>query len=190
MTQNLVEFTVAEPVHSTRAEPLRLTHHYRWLSRLGQWVAVKLKFENAADHAAIKRYVIDKRKVTKYIVEQMRYLEQFWARKPRRVFMGPEALSEILGDASPLNHMVTFPISFEAWQPTTGTQVYGLMVTVVPWMKGAIVMPDDEYTKALDANERQRQRIHELEEQNRRLLRERYADVAFAEDVFDDPSSR
>ncbi len=110
----------------------------QWLQRLA-WKF--LNWRGAMDQAyepktTVRRHVIDADKFVDLILKQRRALFDGFRKDGQRLLIGSEDYRELMGEISALG----YHFEFQAEIGKNG-RFMGLNVEVVPWMRGAILMP-------------------------------------------------
>lgn len=109
----------------------------RWLQRLAwrflQWRgALAQAYE---PKTTIRRHTIDADRFIERVFKQKRALLEGFNRDGQRLLIGSEDYFDLMGELSINEHF-----SFTA-QVGYDRQLVGLKVEVIPWMRGAVVMP-------------------------------------------------
>mgnify|MGYP003500764133 CR=1 len=109
----------------------------QWLQRLA-WRF--LNWRRAMDQAyeptvAVKRHLIDADKFMDRLLKQRRALFDGYRKEGQRLVIGSEDYFELMGEPAIHHHF-----NFKA-EVGMGRQLMGLDVEVVPWIRGAVVMP-------------------------------------------------
>lgn len=109
----------------------------QWLQRLA-WRF--LNWRRAMDQAyeptvTVKRHLIDADKFMDRLLKQRRALFDGYRKEGQRLVIGSEDYFELMGEPAIHHHF-----NFKAEVGMSG-RLMGLDVEVVPWMRGAVVMP-------------------------------------------------
>lgn len=110
-----------------------------WLQRLCCWVMRKLgAFHDIAEMEYV-RIDVDGGKFMERIFKQKISLEYVYRYKPERLLIGAEDYRELMG-GDEIRSMLSFDAHMNVRDNGYPT-VVGLRVTVIPWMRGLLVMP-------------------------------------------------
>ncbi len=118
-------------------EPVK---RWRPMQRLAWWFLRKTGGVSNAikDRADYRRIVIDTKKVGDAIMRAM-HEAQMARLRPSKVFMGPAQVDGLMSDPDYFRSML--PQNFEV-RMGFNREVFGLPVTVVPWMDGVLVLAE------------------------------------------------
>ncbi len=113
-----------------------------WLQRLCCWVLHKLGAVHDFPEMQYTRIDVDKGAFMDRIFKQKISLDYVYHYKPERLLIGAEDYQELMGGPE-IRSMLTFDAGINV-RDRNYTHVMGLRVTVVPWMRGLLVMPRGE----------------------------------------------
>lgn len=115
---------------------LREDRHSPWLQRTLFWALGKLGAFSKGESITTERYVIEADDFMERLFKQEHALEGYFNRKPTRLFIGADDYAQLMNHPT-VSHYFAFDAQYHY-----GREVHGLRVTVVPWMRGMLVMPD------------------------------------------------
>lgn len=114
-----------------------------WLHRFLWWALLKLDALNTSmtERVDVLRLPIDNGEVFHRILEARHGLFDV-RRQPRRVLIGPETLSELIGCPEVRDWMGAFEFNAPACRDG---KIFDLPIEVVPQMEGVVVLTDDAH---------------------------------------------
>jgi hypothetical protein len=140
-----IEFLAA--THSAARSYIPDTYQFRrdrgwvWLQRLALWALRKIGAQAFRDDQTVVRHTIDTRKFLDALVRQRAEIMALYHRRGERLLVGYEEFREITGIA--MENPLTFAVQYDWREPGGPTLVYGMRVTVIPWMRGILVLPKE-----------------------------------------------
>ena len=106
-----------------------------------RWLLVKwLGGDNPNEDARVTRIRFSVDDFIRRMHEQRRYVFQHHNVTPTRVIMGAEDFEDVMSMQSSLNNVFSFHASYPGGLDGRPT-VFGMEVTVIPWMRGCVVLP-------------------------------------------------
>lgn len=129
MSPQYIEFVQAVRVPMVMQYP-------RWHDRFRWWIVKKLGGENPHESVKVTRVPIDGKTFADRLFKQKRELFDSFRREPASLLIGAQDFEELM-DSPEIQQSIRFQASFNYGRH----EVYGLTVTVIPWMRGAVVMP-------------------------------------------------
>lgn len=111
-----------------------------WIQRLCFWFLRRIGsfHEENVKSVKYKTHAINADKFLDVVINQMQCLDFNWHRRPKRLLVGSEDYTNIMGEVVELQ-----PFSFKC-EYRVGPKppdICGLIVEVIPWMRGILVMP-------------------------------------------------
>lgn len=131
------------PVELKNRFAYRPERGYAWLQRACIWILRKLGCNAVGEELKVTRQLIRQDNVADALMQQSEVARHIFRDPDRihRVLMGPDQYQEIMKELWSAGYL-TF-----RGNATGGINgrpvVFGLEVTVVPWMHGLLVMPDE-----------------------------------------------
>lgn len=135
---------------------LREDRGYVWLQKIALWVLKKLGCYAIKTEQVAVKVVIDTKKIVDKVMIQDEELAKLYHYRGSRLLVGHEEFREMC------RVEMSHPLSLSAqyiWQEraSTMTEPYkvtrtacGLKVTVIPWMRGVLVLPKDFDQNGMD----------------------------------------
>jgi len=108
----------------------------RWHYRIRWWIVKKLGGTNPYETVKVTRIPVDGKTFADRLFTQKRYIYEQFGREPVSLLMGSEDYEELM-DSPEVYKMLSMTSSFNYGQH----DVYDMRVTIVPWMRGILVMP-------------------------------------------------
>ena len=163
MTDQRVQFLLTKTHKDTSFVPdtfqLRTNRPMVWLQKIIFYVLRKLECYAIQYNLRIERVALSPEKLLTSLLRQRQELVMTYHQYGERLLIGPEEFRELAESAWPQTQ-ITYPVSFELkynWYPNGeqgyyqdeemraghGYQVCGMKVTIVPWMKGILVVPKE-----------------------------------------------
>lgn len=134
-----VEFIETKTTHHLRVheDRFQLTPKRGWLrlQRLCFWVLAKLECHSVDEVIEYTRHRIDTDDLVRKIHMQRIGLLEHYNREGRRLLIGAEDFSKLMGSPE-IRNLMSFDAKYHS-----GREIMGMKVTVVPWMKGMLVLP-------------------------------------------------
>jgi hypothetical protein len=107
-----------------------------WWDGLRWWLVGLLGGENPNVSVKVTRIPIDEKEFMARLWKQRRHLFDRFHREPKTLLIGAEDYEEMMDSPT-----IRQALRFEAEYNYGAHEVYGLKVMVIPWMRGAVVMP-------------------------------------------------
>lgn len=150
MSDNVVQFVTKRYHHETKhivqdhAYQFRDDRPCRWLQKACLWVLKKLGAHYIHKQAVVTetKHVLDIDSAFKAIRIQKEKLFRDYHLYGTRVLIGSDDFAELMA-SDEINAYAIFTKKMELWGGNLCT-IFGMTVEVVPWMKGVIVMPDND----------------------------------------------
>lgn len=108
----------------------------RWRDSPRWWLVKLLGGANPYETLKVVRIPIDAKDFMGKLYAQRRELFEQFNREPKELLIGGEDYEEMM-NCKGINRMFSFDGSYNK-----GRSVMGLRIKVIPWMRGALVMPD------------------------------------------------
>lgn len=116
---------------------LREDRGFVWLQKLAIFVLAKLGCQLVEDRVEVQRVVLDGRTFVERILKQRAELERHFNKRAVSLLIGAEDYADLMGSPE-ITQMLTFRAD-DAYMYRG--EFMGLTVTIVPWMRGLLVMP-------------------------------------------------
>ena len=143
MRPNIIQFVEKRRhlrlVDRNEAYSFRKDRPFHFLQRVCLWVLRKIKAHAQTEISYYTRHTIDTRNFVECLLRQTRHLEADHHQKPRRLLIGAETFQRMVGGQE-VQNLMNFRCEYEA-RNGYAPHILGLEVTVVPWMRGLLVMP-------------------------------------------------
>ena len=154
MFEQEVRYVATELSHRQRFIPehfqLRNDRPHVWLQKAAIWVLRKLGCYAYLDEQIITKKIIDTHDISKKIVESMKGAVEYAHYEGRHLLVGYEEFQELAQMEYDRPFSIKVPYYFTTSKtpadygpPEYETRVYQMKVTVIPWMKGVLVLPKD-----------------------------------------------
>ncbi len=133
--------------HENVFAPKNLTGWYgwerNWIQRFCFWYLKRIGAfynEPMEKEVVYKTFQVDTGKFADRVINQMHVLDEYWRMKPKHLLIGVEDYSEIMKQSvdQPFNFNIEYCIG-------SRKSLFGLTVHVIPWMKGILVMPNEQF---------------------------------------------
>ena len=108
---------------------------YKWWDTPRWWLVKLLGGANPLETVRVVRVPIDGKDFMERMWKQRRALVEQFRPEPTSILVGAEDFEELMG-----THGISQQFTFDA-EFGHGPRLYGLKVTVIPWMRGVLVMP-------------------------------------------------
>ena len=135
----IVEFLQTEEIRTTYlrkdAYVFRKDRPYHLIQHLCCWIMGKIGAFASGETVAYTKHIIDTQKFIEKLFRQHSHLVEYFNRKPKRLLIGADDFSEMMG-SDEIRQMMTFQAEYNY-----GREIMGLQVEVIPWMRGILVMP-------------------------------------------------
>lgn len=142
-----VPFTKHEPVKSLieleNKFQFRQERGWKLLQCLCLWVLRKLGCYAIECNLTYKTHTIRPDDFVRNLIDQKREIVELYHLKGDRLLIGPEEYFDILKQDHELEQLGMFPSTSFVGSCNYGKQILGMKVTVIPWMKGMLVVPKD-----------------------------------------------
>lgn len=122
---------------------------FHWLQRALLWGLAKLRCHAVDDRVIVTRQVIHRQDFIDYIARQQRELLDLHYHRGSRVLIGAQDFEEIM-HSKEIHQMFTFRVDYATyhksdrpWAEPHRRELCGMLITVVPWMKGILVLPKE-----------------------------------------------
>jgi hypothetical protein len=143
MNRQTVEFIETERVNVTfdRPEAFTFRADKKWprLQRLCLWILRRLGAHDLGERIEMRRHVIHPEDLTEAIYRQEEQILDLFHHRGSRILIGPEEWERFLHDTPPyMMHSFSAPYGHGS-----SPQLLGMPVTMVPWMKGVLVVPKE-----------------------------------------------
>lgn len=120
------------------AYTLRNDRPHPWLQRIALWVLKKLDCVYMRHEFQVERHIIDTGRLVDTLCKQRQELMLTYHKHGSRLLIGAEEYTTLMGEEL---RGTMFSFSTEYGYSSMG-KVFGLEVTVIPWMKGLLVVPE------------------------------------------------
>ncbi len=116
-----------------------------WLQKILFWILKKLELN--ADQIEyvpdkIERILFDSDKFMQTLVQQRKELIDFYHYyEAERVLIGQNTFNELMESDYEFRQMFTFNVQYKYGGSYNGYNVYGMKMTIIPWMEGILVLP-------------------------------------------------
>jgi hypothetical protein len=114
------------------------TKRWAWLHRAAWWFLKKTSGVNNAIECktTYKEVVIDNKLIAERIMQTINELNIANIR-PAEIFMGPDEFSEAMYEMRD-SYSFSVPMGYNR-------EIFGLRVTIIPWMRGMVVVPERRF---------------------------------------------
>lgn len=113
---------------------------YHWIQKFCFWILRKIGAYRRENIHSFKKFTINPDSFMERLFKQNSYLQKEFNMKPSKLFIGAEDYTAVMG-GDEMRQMLQFNTSYHFRDGRCGIEIMGLKVTVVPWMRGIIVMP-------------------------------------------------
>jgi hypothetical protein len=118
---------------------VRKDFRWNWQATLASWLIRKIGVNARDRKIEVKRALIEPAKIVDAIFKQkIAHIDEH--REPKRLLIGSDDFSELMQTIH-FSDAVTIGCEYYRGDGRGGRQVLGLDVEVIPWMRGALVMP-------------------------------------------------
>jgi hypothetical protein len=139
---NIVEYAVTKRsvVESFAPDTYAFRRDRGWvaLQTFALWILRKLKCFAPVKDVCYTRCRIDSFDLLKALLAQQRDLLEFYHLRGERVLVGYDVYSELAQLTQPVSLTLQYHLS-----DAGKTTICGMKVTVIPWMRGMLVLPKD-----------------------------------------------
>lgn len=116
----------------------RLTRAVKWLLlRLDAWPVVTERWRAKTWER------IDEGNLVNALHKNIESVDSIWRGECSRVLVGPDVMCELLREIEELQQPFTVPVSFRLGKGSE-VKLFGLKVQYVPWMRGTLLVPEEE----------------------------------------------
>jgi hypothetical protein len=124
------------PYFRNDAFSFRKDRPFHLLQRLCCWVMRKLMAFDIGENISYTKHIIDTRSFIDRLFKQQDHIKGHFNRRPTRLLIGAEDFAALMGTEE-IRQMLTFRAEYGY-----NKEIMGLMVEVIPWMRGILVMPE------------------------------------------------
>lgn len=128
---------VFKDIEDESAFQVRKDRPFLWLQRLCFWFLSRLGAYRLDDRVEMRRVAFNADKFMERLFQQKETLAREFNYHPDRLLIGAGDFEELMHETE-----IYSPFTFNA-NYYQSRQVYGLKVTVVPWMRGVLVVPNE-----------------------------------------------
>jgi len=108
---------------------------WAWLQRVCFWFLRRRNCNVVEEQVTYTRHTVDTANALHAIAKQRAGLLQHYNHEGERVLIGAEDFAQLMSSPE-ISNMVSFTASYR-----DGPQVMGMRITVLPWMRGILVLP-------------------------------------------------
>jgi hypothetical protein len=119
---------------------LRRDKKYVWVQRACFWVLKKIGAYYIKHTISYSRIPIEPDKFMEKLFKQRVELEDIYYTRPSQLFIGAQDYEELMGSPE-IRQMLQFNAQYWVKEEGYRPEIMGLSVTIIPWMKGILVMP-------------------------------------------------
>lgn len=119
----------------TEAFQLRTDRPAQWLQKACFFVLRNLRAFYIGETVTIERHTLNARTFIEMLFKQRQGIERFFNMRPTTLLIGAEDYAELMHEAA-----ATQMFQFRA-EYGYGSEILGMTVQVIPWMRGCLVMP-------------------------------------------------
>ncbi len=112
---------------------------YWWVQKTCFWILKKIGAYNQEQTFSYKKFTIDPQSFMERLFRQKSYITEEFNVKPSKLFIGDEDFSEMMSSKE-IRQSLSFNATYN-FNIGNETKVMGLKVSIIPWMRGIIVMP-------------------------------------------------
>lgn len=117
---------------------LRRDRGWVWVQKIAIWILRKLGCYAVQKELKLTRHVVNTDSLIEALYKQQGEMFKCYHYRGERLLIGPEEFRELTGED--LKYPTSMRLSYN-WQEGAEATVCGLKVTIVPWMKGLLVVP-------------------------------------------------
>jgi hypothetical protein len=143
MTNQTIEFValtkLRTPFDNTEAFQFRKDRPAQWLQKVCFFVLRKLQAFYISDAVTIERHTLDAKTFMERLFKQKDGIERFFNRRPTKLLIGAEDYAELMQEVA-ATQMFSFHAEY-VYGSGYGSEILGMTVQVIPWMRGCLVMP-------------------------------------------------
>ena len=114
---------------------LRKDRPHFWLQKICCWTMKKLGAFDVGEEIRYTRHTIDTESFIDRLFKQQDHIRGYFNRRPTRLLIGAEDFAALMGTEE-IRQMLNFRAEYGY-----NKEIMGLMVEVIPWMRGILVMP-------------------------------------------------
>ena len=134
--------TAFKTVTDSNAFAIREDRPHLWLQKACCWVMGKLGAYRRDTQTKIEYRTIDADSFITRIAKQRESVFELMNREPRELLIGAQDYAELMHETVS-THMFSFDAAYMRGDHRNRT-VMGLRVRVIPWMRGVLVVPNDD----------------------------------------------
>lgn len=135
-------YTEFKTVTDSSAFTVREDRPHIWLQKACCWVLGKLGAYRQDTQTKIEYRTIDADSFMVRIAKQHSAVFELLNRRPKELLIGAQDYAELMHETES-HHMFSFDATYTRGEHG-GRTVMGLKVRVIPWMRGVLVVPNDE----------------------------------------------
>ena len=135
-------YTEFKTVTDSNAFAVREDRPHLWLQKACCWVMGKLGAYRRDTQTKIEYRTIDADSFVTRIAKQRESVFALMNREPRELLIGAQDYAELMHETMS-HHMFSFDATYMRGEHGVRT-VMGLKVRVIPWMRGVLVVPNDD----------------------------------------------
>ena len=135
-------YTEFKAVTDNNAFAIREDRPHLWLQKACCWVLGKLGAYRRDTQTKIEYRTIDADSFITRIAKQRESVFALTNREPRELLIGAQDYAELMHETMS-HHMFSFDATYMRGEHGVRT-VMGLKVRVIPWMRGVLVVPNDD----------------------------------------------
>ena len=135
-------YTAFKTVTDSNAFAIREDRPHLWLQKACCWVMGKLGAYRRDTQTKIEYRTIDADSLITRIAKQRESVFELTNREPRELLIGAQDYAELMHETVS-THMFSFDAAYMQGDHRNRT-VMGLRVRVIPWMRGVLVVPNDD----------------------------------------------
>ena len=140
--KQMIEFVMLRERHksfeNTEAFQLREDRTYLWVQKVCFFVLRKLQAFYIGETVEFERHLIDAKTFMERLFKQRSGIVEFFNLRPTKLLIGAEDYAELMQET-----MATQMFSFRA-EYGYGREMLGMTIQVIPWMRGCLVMPNEQ----------------------------------------------
>ncbi|GAA0535612.1 hypothetical protein [Pigmentiphaga daeguensis] len=131
---------VPRPIERRDAFAFRKDKGWCRVQRLAIWALRKIGAYYVEQATEVTQVVIDTDSVAESLYREQAELMRSFDLVPDEVLIGEEEFRELMGTPQ-IHSMMTFSVEVKYGSRDGGLYLMGMKVTVIPWMKGVLVLP-------------------------------------------------
>jgi len=142
--QQLVQYVTttrdSRDVYMPDAYQLRTERGYVWLQKLAIYILRKLGCFAATKETTVLKHVFDTKGLAEALWRQRAEVFELYHMRGARLLVGYEDFERLTG--IPMYKPFSFEVPYSAMEAGKPT-VFDMQITVIPWMKGMLVLPKE-----------------------------------------------